>query len=110
MSDVVLRFSVDTPQVAQMFGRFLTSFIESRTQVGILFERIDQQLDVIFSVNIVTVPGRKIIAFGFFHDFIGRLQKGLSALGNNCHPAVPAEFSHRISNFFRAITQDLYIQ
>jgi hypothetical protein len=32
MSDVVLRFSVDTPQVAQMFGRFLTSFIESRTQ------------------------------------------------------------------------------
>jgi hypothetical protein len=32
MSDVVLRFSVDTPQVAQMFGRFLTAFIESRTQ------------------------------------------------------------------------------
>ena len=32
MSDVVLRFAVETDAVAQMFGRFFNSFIESRTQ------------------------------------------------------------------------------
>jgi len=32
MSDVVLRFAVETGEIAQMFGRFLNSFIESRTQ------------------------------------------------------------------------------
>jgi hypothetical protein len=31
MSDVVLKFPVQTGEVAQLFGRFLSSFIESQT-------------------------------------------------------------------------------
>ena len=31
MGDVVLRFAVDTGEVAQLFGRFLNNFIESHT-------------------------------------------------------------------------------